>query len=53
MKAVAAGKVSAIDVMPEYGRFVLVEHGEYLTFYGNLSLFYVSAGESIEAGKVL
>jgi septal ring factor EnvC (AmiA/AmiB activator) len=51
--AVAAGRVTAIDFMPEFGRFVLVEHGDYLTFYGNLSLLYVVTGDVLTAGQTV
>lgn len=51
--AVSEGKVSAIDIMPEYGRFILIEHGNYLTFYGNLSLFYVSVGDTVTPGQII
>jgi len=53
VSAVSEGAVSAIDVMPEYGRFILVEHGNYLTFYGNLSLFYVSVGDTVTPGQII
>lgn len=53
VKAVSSGRVSTIDVMPEYGRFMLIEHGNYVTFYGNLSLFYASPGDTIKPGQII
>lgn len=53
VKSVSSGRVSTIDLMPEYGRFILIEHGDYVTFYGNLSLFYASPGDTIEPGQII
>jgi len=51
--AVFEGQVSLVDVMPGLGRVVFVEHGEYLTVYGNFSLLYVGKGDTIRSGQVL
>ncbi|GMQ82314.1 MAG: peptidoglycan DD-metalloendopeptidase family protein [Rhodothermia bacterium] len=53
VKAVSSGRVSTIDVMPEYGRFMLIEHGNYVTFYGNLSLLYASPGDTVVPGQII
>jgi septal ring factor EnvC (AmiA/AmiB activator) len=39
--------------MPEYGTYILIQHGEYQTFYSNLSLVYVSIGQEVRAGQVI
>ncbi len=38
VRAVFGGTVVKIDLMAEYGTYVLVSHGAYLTCYANLSL---------------
>ncbi len=53
VRAVFDGRVIAIDAMPEYGTYVLIQHGEYQTFYSNLSLVYVSIGQAVRAGQVI
>ena len=46
-------RVSTIDIIPDMGRFAVVEHGGFHTVYGNLSLFYVSEGDRIEVGQLI
>ena len=53
VRAVFDGRVIAIDAMPEYGTYILIQHGEYQTFYSNLSLVYVSIGQEVRAGQVI
>ena len=47
------GTVKQIVVMPGYGQCVLVQHGEYFTFYCNLRKITVKAGQKISTGQVL
>ena len=35
------------------GRFVIVEHGNFHTVYGNFSMFYISVGDEVEAGQLI
>lgn len=51
--AVFSGRVSTIDIIPDMGRFAIVEHGGFHTVYGNLSLFYVSEGDQVEFGQLI
>lgn len=51
--AAFGGRVSTIDIIPDMGRFAVVEHGGFHTVYGNLSLFYVSEGDRIEVGQLI
>lgn len=51
--AVFEGHVRLIDVMPGLGRVVFVEHGDYLSVYGNFSLLYVGKGDTIRSGQIL
>lgn len=53
VRAVFDGVVLSVSVIPEFGRYVLVEHGEYQSAYSNFSLIYVSEGDRIEAGQVI
>lgn len=53
IKAVFNGVVSQIVVMPGYNQCVLVQHGNYFTFYCKLKGVRVKAGEKITTGQVL
>lgn len=53
VKAVAAGRVSTVDIMPDIGSYIIVEHGEYHTVYGNFSLLYTQVGQMVEPGDIL
>ncbi|HYE58710.1 MAG TPA: peptidoglycan DD-metalloendopeptidase family protein [Rhodothermales bacterium] len=53
VRAVLGGTVAKVDMMPEYGTYVLVRHGEYLTVYGNLSLVGVRVGDTVRAGQTV
>jgi len=47
-RAVFAGEVSSVIVIPGAGKAVLVRHGEYLTVYSNLQEVYVQKGDKVE-----
>jgi len=51
--SVYSGRVSTIDIIPDMGRFAIVEHGSFHTVYGNLSLFYVGVGDEVTAGQLI
>ncbi len=51
--AAFGGRVSTIDIIPDMGRFAVIEHGGFHTVYGNLSLFYVSEGDRVEVGQLI
>lgn len=53
VSSVFEGSVKLVEVMPGIGRVVFVEHGEYMTVYGNFSLLYVGKGDPVSAGQVL
>ncbi|MDX1419005.1 MAG: peptidoglycan DD-metalloendopeptidase family protein [Rubricoccaceae bacterium] len=53
VRAVFAGTVEAINVMPTYGTFVMVSHGGYHTFYANLSSVGVRKGQQVRAGEAI
>jgi len=51
--AAFGGRVSTIDIIPDMGRFAIVEHGAFHTVYGNLSLFYIGVGDEVTAGQLI
>ncbi len=53
VKAVFNGEVKQIVVVPGYNQCVLVQHGEYFTFYCKLGSVTVKAGDKVKTGQVL
>ncbi|MFN3597641.1 MAG: murein hydrolase activator EnvC family protein, partial [Rubricoccaceae bacterium] len=53
VRAVFDGMVERVDTSPTYGTYVIVSHGGYTTFYGNLSQVVVRSGQRLSAGQVL
>lgn len=53
IKAVFDGVVSKIIVMPGYNKCVLVEHGDYFTFYCKLGSVSVKAGDKLKTGQTV
>lgn len=53
VKAVFDGEVRQVIVMPGYNKCVLVQHGNYFTFYCKLASVNVKAGQKITTGQVL
>lgn len=53
VKAVFDGEVRQVIVMPGYNQCVLVQHGEYFTFYCKLGSVTVKAGDKIKLGQVI
>ena len=52
-RAVYAGKVSGVYLLPGYNTVVIVNHGNYYTVYGNISSPSVKTGDSVDAGSSL
>lgn len=52
-KAVFGGEVTTITSIPGYGTCVLVRHGNYFTFYGNIQNIAVKKGDKVTAGQML
>ena len=52
-RAIFAGRVSAIFILPGYANIVMVRHGEYISLYANLASVYVTKGQDVEAGQPL
>jgi septal ring factor EnvC (AmiA/AmiB activator) len=53
VRAVFEGRVIGIDVMPVYGKYIMVSHGDYVTVYGNLSTVLVTAQQRLTAGQLV
>jgi len=53
ISAVFDGVVKSVIVMPGYNQCVLIQHGDYFTFYCKLSSVKVRAGEKVKTGQVI
>lgn len=53
VKAVFNGTVKQIVVMPGYNKCVLVQHGNYFSFYCKLGDVSVKAGDKVSTGQVI
>lgn len=53
VRSVFEGAVVDVDVMPDYGTIVVIQHGEYRTVYSNFSVLYVEIGDRVSAGQTL
>ena len=53
VKAVFDGEVKQIVVMPGYNKCVLVQHGNYFSFYCKLGSIDVKAGDKIKTGQTI
>ncbi|MFQ5570406.1 MAG: murein hydrolase activator EnvC family protein [Rhodothermales bacterium] len=53
VRSIFAGKVLSISVLPEFGRYIAIQHGEYQSVYSNFSMIYVEEGMEVEAGQVI
>lgn len=53
IKAVFDGEVKQIVVMPGYNKCVLVQHGNYFSFYCKLGTVSVKAGDKVKTGQVV
>ena len=53
VRVVFDGVVKQIVVMPGYNKCILVQHGNYFTFYCKLGSTSVKAGDKVKAGDLL
>lgn len=53
VKSVFNGVVKQILVMPGYNQCVLVQHGDYFTFYCKLKMVNVKSGDKISTGDII
>lgn len=52
-KAVFNGEVTYVAAIPGYNTCIIVRHGNYYTFYGNIQNIYVKQGDSVTTGQSL
>ena len=53
VSAVFEGEVKQIVVMPGYNKCILVQHGNYFSFYCKMGWVTVKAGDKVKTGQVL
>lgn len=53
IKAVFDGVVKNVIVQPGYNKCVLVQHGDYFTFYCKLGTVSVKAGDKVKTGQAI
>ncbi len=53
VRSIFDGTVSSVDIMPEFGNYVLIKHGDYHTVFGNFSLMYIQEGDEVKAGQLI
>ncbi len=53
VRAIFDGQVLSVSVLPEFGTYVAVQHGEYQSVYSNFSMVYVTEGMAVKAGQVI
>ncbi len=53
VQAVFDGEVRRVIVMPGYNRCVLIQHGNYFTFYCKLDAVLVKAGDKVKTGQTI
>ena len=53
IRSVFDGEVSKVFSVPGYNTCVIVRHGDYYTFYGNIYDLFVKSGDKIKAGQSL
>lgn len=50
-RAVYAGEVSRIVAFPGFNNCIIIRHGGYYSFYGNIQQIFVKQGQKIAAGE--
>lgn len=53
IRAVFDGEVSKVFSVPGYNTCVIVRHGDYYTFYGNIFDLFVKQGDKVTTGQAL
>ena len=51
--SVFEGEVEAVYTMPEFGRVITINHGAYVSLYGNMSDIQVESGMAVEQGQLI
>lgn len=52
-RSVFSGEVSSIIAFPGFNNCIIIRHGNYYTFYGNIQQVTVSKGQKVSAGQSL
>jgi septal ring factor EnvC (AmiA/AmiB activator) len=52
-KAVFDGEVTYVAAIPGYNTCIIVRHGNYYSFYGNIQNIYVKQGDTVKTGQSL
>lgn len=53
VRAIFDGRIIDISVLPEYGRYVVIEHGVYKSVYSNFSDTFITEGDLVQIGQVI
>lgn len=53
VRAIFDGQVIDVSLLPEYGTYVVIEHGEFKSVYSNFSMTYVAEGDRVRAGQIV
>lgn len=53
VRAIFDGQVIDVSILPEFGTYVVLEHGAYKTVYSNFSMTYVAEGDRVSAGQII
>ncbi len=53
VRAVFDGRIIDISVLPEYGRYVVIEHGVYKSVYSNFSDTFIAEGDLVRTGQAI
>ncbi|GAB6013281.1 murein hydrolase activator EnvC family protein [Viscerimonas tarda] len=52
-RSIFQGEVTVVGAFPGYNNYVIVRHGGYYTFYGNIQQVSVKIGQKVETGQSL
>lgn len=52
-KAVFNGEVSKVIAFPGYNNCLIIRHGNYYSFYGNIQSLYVKQGDTVTTGQAI
>ncbi len=53
IRSVFDGSVLSVSVIPEFGTYIAISHGEYQSVSSNFSMVYVAEGTAVTAGQVI
>ncbi len=53
VRSIFDGQIIDVSILPEYGTYVVIEHGEFKSVYSNFSMTYVAEGDRVKAGQVV